>query len=274
MFYDIYLNEPPQKDTDGKIRILISKLSCENADYVLKGPYPVIICRYATIEEKDFYLSFAEKNELNMTSKQIKETVFESFDLEIKRNEQDDTHLMNKPTIKEKLETGLEFLTEKESNESDFSNASYNILSAVRKHKEMLGLKFKPTSIYISFLMWLIFACGTALLYNQLTMDWLFMVSCAFVTLMIISLCGDYLLYKKQLRNYFSESAENSFWMLLIENNTVKNQSIHNVESCIDTLTARTKLTVLPVAKRNAESIEDLLQKFDSLSLNEILAEL
>lgn len=274
MFYDIYLNEPPKKDPENKIRLLISKLSCENADYVLKGPYPVIICRYATTEERDFYLSFAEKHELNMTSKPLRETVFESFDLEIKRNEQDDTHLMNRPTIKEKLELGLEFLMEEKSNESDFLNASDNILSAVRKRKEMLELKFKPTSIYISFLMWLIFACGTALLYNQLTLGWLFMVSCAFVTLMSISLCGDYLLHRKQLRDYFSESGEESFWMLLIENNTVKNQSIHNVENCIDTLTARSKLTVLPVAKRNTESIEDLLQKFDSLSLNEILAEL
>lgn len=274
MFYDIYLNELPKDDPENKIRTLFARLSCENADYVLKGLCPVIICRYATSEERDFYLSFAKKYNLNMVSKPIRETVFESFDLEIKRNEQDDTHLMNRLTIKEKLKSGLEFLEEIESNESEFTNASDNILSAIRKRNEMLTAKFSPKSIYLTFLIWILFAFGMSLFYAQSTIDFLFSIGCSFVLLMSLSLLGDYLVYRNELRTYFSKSGEDSFWTVLIENNSVKNKSIHTVEDYVDTLTARSKLTVLPVSKRDAESIGLLLQKFDDLSLNEILAAL
>lgn len=274
MFYDIYLNELPKDDPENKIRILFARLSCENADYVLKGLCPVIICRYATSEERDFYLSFAKKYNLNMVSKPIRETVFESFDLEIKRNEQDDTHLMNRLTIKEKLKSGLEFLEEIEANESEFTNASDNILSAIRKRNEMLSAKFSPKSIYLTFLIWILFAFGMSLFYAQSTIDFLFSIGCSFVLLMSLSLLGDYLVYRNELRTYFSKSGEDSFWTVLIENNSVKNKSIHTVEDYVDTLTARSKLTVLPVSKRDAESIGLLLQKFDDLSLNEILAAL
>lgn len=274
MLYDIYLNEPLKENADNKIRTLLAKLSCENADYLLSGLYPVIICRYATEEEKDFYLSFAKWNDLDITSKQIKESVFESFDLEIKRNEQEDTHLMNKPTIKEKLELGLAFLQDKEENESIFLNASDNILSAIRKRKEMMTLKFKPSSIYMTFLLWMIFSCGIVLLFDLLLMDLLFICSCAFITLISISLCGDYWIYKRTLQNYFSESGEKMFWDTLEINNKAKNDAIHSVEDKVDNLSARSKLTVLPVSKRDVNSIEELLEKFDELTLNEILATL
>lgn len=269
MLYDIYLNALPQGEEENKeVAMLIAKLAQENADYVLNRTFPVIICRYATAEEKDFYLDFAKKHNLDMVAKATKETVFESFDTEIKRNEQEDTHLLNKPTIKEKLLSGLEMLKQEEEHLESFSRGSEMIRSAILKRKEMLTSKFKPTSIYLSFLIWAVFTGALVLLSVA---EWLMISGCTFIGLMGFSLIGDYWIYRKQLKEYFSEEGERSFWDTLINSNCEKNVAIHAVEDFVDTLDARKRLTVLPVAKRNIDAIESILDQIDVLSLNEIL---
>ena len=269
MLYDIYLNDWPYEDKfDHDLIDLIAKLSQENADFVRNRTFPVIICRYATSEEKEFYLDFAKKHNLDMTAKAVKENVFESFDAEIKRIEQEDTHLLNKPTIKEKLIFGVEMLENREEQEESFMNGSENILSAIRKRKEMLEMKFKPTSPYLSFAIWVFFTFVLALISVN---DWVLISGCTFIGLMTFAIIGDYWMYRKQIKEYFSAKGEKLFWDTLIENNMAKNVAIHAIEDMVDTLDARKRLTVLPVDKRNIDAIQSILDQIDRLSLNEIL---
>ena len=272
MFYDIYLRGISDQTKYNPASIeLLARLSQENAGYVLQKQFPVIVCRYATVEEKNFYIEFGQKHGLDIYGKKVDETVFDAFNSEIKRNEQMDSHLMPKPVIKELLQSGAEVLRSKEKHKEKFFSASEMIRSMIQKQTEMSTAKFSPKSIYVSFIMWLLFA---SMLFLMAVENCLLIAGCAFIGIMGLSILGDYIVYQKEIGKYFSSESEQQFWDTLISNNATKNLSIHAVEDFVDTLTARKCLTVLPASKRELEEVETLLEKIDELSTAELLEEI
>ena len=274
-YFDIYLTDIPKNENQSQedrdfLFTQIKRLAKDNEDLIDKGIYPVIICRYATEEESEFYKEFAALNNFTVQAKPIKSSVFDRFVEETKILEQEDSHLMSPSTIKEKLNYGLEVLQEYESSVAQFESSSDMILSKVRERKEMQVAKFVPSSCFLSFIIWACFAL-VFFLSKGFNLDSAFVVSLFFFGIMGATVIGDFVLFKKRLAAYFSPQGEADFWAVIEQMNESKNSAIHTVENMIDSLQARNCLTVLNVGKRNIETIEDVLDRIDVVSPNDLI---
>lgn len=269
MFYDIYLDEKPASNTDtyGKLMHRLSELAQENAQYLVSDHYPIIICRYATKEERQFYTEFANQNSLKISFRPIKQTVFDEFEQELVRNEQLEVHLMDRISIAENIQNGFKTLNKKEKMQTDFEDASSNIQNVLRYRSAMLSAKFKPVVIYPTFLIWALFTLVLLCIHE----NWLLISCCSFILAMSCAIIGDYLSFRKSIKTYFSGTEQEKFWQTLASSNKVKNESIHAVANWVDSLQARNLLLVLPVGKRNVDFISTILDGIDTLSQKEIL---
>ena len=274
MYYNIVLNSLNKK-TDPQALKIISKLACENRDLIEARTFPTIICRYATPDEVSFYKELQEKYSLDLVFKEIKtaDNVFELFNAELKQGEQEDIHLKDKPEIINRLQDGLDVLEEKEACEDDFNLSSEMIKSKIRERKEVLTSKFKPLSIYFVFVMWA--AVAVLLSFSQMY-DWptkIFVMSCIFCVAMAGAIIYDYIRFKKKKTYYSSEDYYLSLIQDLTEENHKKNLALHRIENMIDTLQARTCLTLLSTEKRNVETVKEYLVQLNTLkSINEIFS--
>lgn len=274
MYYNIVLNSLNKK-TDPQALKIIGKLACENRDLIESRTFPTIICRYATPDEVEFYKELQEKYSLDLVFREIKtaDNIFNLFNSELKQGEQEDIHLKDKPEIINKLQDGLDVLEEKECCEDDFKNASEMIRSKIRERQENLTSKFKPFSIYFTFIVWV--AISALLSFSQMY-DWptkIFVMSCIFCVTMCGAIIYDYVMFKRKKKFYGSEDYYLSLIQNLTEENHKKNLALHRIENMVDTLQARTCLTLLSTEKRNIETVKEYLVQLNTLkSINEIFS--
>ncbi len=206
MYYNILLNSL-NANVSKEGRSLIKKLACENKDLIDSKTFPVVICRYATVEELTFYKELQKKYSYDFSFKEIKssDNIFEIFNIELKQGEQEDIHLKEKPEIINKLQDGLDVLREKEVCSEDFHNASDIIQSKIREKRENLTSKFRPMSIYFVFILWVavsvLMACSQ--IYTWETK--IFICSCMFCCSMLAAIIYDYVVFKKNKKYYESE---------------------------------------------------------------------
>ena len=274
MYYNIVLNSL-NADVDKNGKELIKRLACENKDLIESRTFPVVVCRYATAEEVSFYKELQKKYLFDFSFKEIKssDNVFENFNTELKQGEQEDIHLKEKPEIINRLQDGLDVLKEQECCAEDFKKASEIIKSKIREKKENISAKFKPVSIYFTFVIWVAICALLAFSQSYTWETKIFICSCIFCVVMVAAVIYDFIIFKKNQKYYLSEDYSMLILQELIEQNYKKNVSIHRIENMIDTLQVRRCLTLLPTEDRNIEKVEEYLIQLNTLkSINEIFA--
>lgn len=274
MYYNIVLNSL-NANVSKKGRELIKRLACENKDLIDAKTFPVVICRYATVEEISFYKELQKEYSFDFVFKEIKssDNVFETFNTELKQGEQEDIHLKEKPEIINRLQDGLDVLREQESCTNDFKRASEIIKSKIREKRENIAAKFKPVSIYFVFIVWVAVCVLMALSQTYTWETKILVCSGIFCVSMAAALIYDFIVFKKNKTYYLSEDYSMLILQELIEQNHKKNIAIHRIENMIDTLQVRHCLTLLPTEYRNIERVEEYLIQLNTLkSINEIFS--
>ena len=239
----------------------VKQLACENVDLIEQKTYPVVICRYADDVEVEFYKELGEKHGLNIKAIAIPDAdnAFKTFDAHVKQNEQEDIHLKSKIEVIELLESGLETLNYKETSYSNFKDAKQEAEDVILTRKENLTAKFKPFSIFMSFLCWMCVCAFIVISKTFQSEDKLFIASLMFCVMMGFSIAYDYYVFIKNKKSHQSREALNNTIANLARINQIKNFAIHEVENMNDSLKARTCLTILPISKRNISNVEEYL---------------
>lgn len=244
----------------------VKQLACENADLIEQKTYPVIICRYAGDEEVEFYKELGEQHGLLISAVVIPDVdnAFKTFDAHVKQNEQEDLHLKSKIEVIQILEKGLETLNYKETSYSNFKDAKQEAEDLITTRKNNIAAKFKPFSIFMSFILWMA-VCAMIMLSRVFDMDdKIFYSSVMFCIMMGFSLVYDYYTFRKNKKSYQSREMLDNIVLNLAKTNQIKNFAIHEVENMIDSLNARNCLTILPIPKRNITSVEEYLHVLSS----------
>lgn len=274
MYYNIVLNSLGPK-TDPKGLRIIKKLSCENIDLIESGTYPVIICRYATKEEKDFYEQIKQEYDFDLVFKPIKssEDVFEVFNIELKQGEQEDIHLKERAEIISRLQDGLDVLENKQECSESFAKASQSIVSKIKEREEGIKSKLQLKSMWLGLIASLVIVvCLFVLPFFTLSNKILFSLIMASV-LMVGTFLYDFINYKKRKEYYNSVECYLQLINDLTALNYSKNIAIHRIENMIDTLQVRRCLTILPTQERELSIVKDYLKQLLTLkSINEIFS--
>ena len=284
MFYNIFLERLPNIKQIGQeqwieCKSILKKLACENYDLIESQTFPAIICRYATETELEFYKALETKYQFKIMISKVnkQENVFDLFDEDLIKNEQEEIHMMNKIQVEQKIKSGAKILADKETAQNEFLQVSKTIKEQIEKFEKEVNLKFSFKSGVGIILTCSFFAMMAFIIH-------LFKPSFLNLTAMIVfavlqfvfgvstCLLFDFVHYKKLKNIYTSKDHFSNFINYLHEQNKYKNKQIHMVEDFVDSLTARNSLNVLPTSKRNLNDCNLILKELKTKSINQVFS--
>ena len=273
MLYNIVLNNINSSDEAGLD--LLKQLACENADLIISKTFPVIICRYATKKDAQFYKELAEMYGWVLSFKEVEpqDDVLTVFNEELIQKEQMDTHLLSKIEILESLEKGLAIYEEKLDMEDSIRESKSASTELIKDYYYNKTLKFQPTLIFSMFVVWIMIS---ALLCMSALYTWetkIVIISCIFCVIMPATLIFEYIEYRKRKKHYNSNEYLHSIVQSLSEIYQTRNNAIHRVGNLIDSLAVRNSLTLLPFDKRDPSSVKNYITELQTdKSIEEIFA--
>ena len=288
MFHNILLTDLPSKltmDARNTAKLFFSSVACENADLVSNDLLPVIVSRYATQSEVDFYKAKAVELGCTIEVHPISddENVFMRFERDIQYEEQKDIRKLSMNDIQMDLNDGVNLLSLFDKSRRAFNNASqiisaymsgYNKMlrsTVIRRNKDFskMNIVFFVLSIVVGIVSFAFIKNYVESIFLSLIMSVLSaaITECIFdISLSIYEKRRSKKMLDKIAKKYFNITEQIS----LI--NREKNFYFHEVENMVDTMMPRKVLLSLSPSKRTVEHANFVLKNIsDGKTLKQIV---